>query len=382
MGTEWNAVLGHFLVNRYGVSTGDSVISIDGPFDFLVPPGFKKSISAQTFFQDVKVGKEKWTSTGTESSPSLTGLVQVREVAKGMQANAYVVYLVVVDPQTLKVLSKSEIYRGPDEKIFPARLVGSNGSVVAVDDGSATTEYNAASLTRGLDVMTGKELWRHGGRLHNASEGNAVVMEITGESSRLYTCNRLSLMSVETGSVVLTLDDRTINNQHCNMLGAGFFGPYLQVVTDQNKYQYFDIKTGAPRTLPEHIIELDPVSGLILAGVPYNSYDTSPNEGLGVIDPATGTKMYWVDFAQVRLLKLGISVFYDGLLYLGTTDGKPVVDARSGKTVSDNDGMMPILSVDAFVLWNNGKLYPQGDRPAPSSASSSSATSSKASSTP
>jgi len=299
------------------------------------------------------------------AEPRLAALVEVNFSAMDLTPARAEMRLVVLGAdqrgiQTSVTLSKNEGagYGGPTFE-----LVGSSEPAIIVNEVYSdfiTGDTGSANISRAFDTSTGKLLWQASGRVDRTLGDIAVLRRITlGEESGLgFTCRTLHGIQVSTGRVLWDVDRSwlpAVTEYSCRsiILDDALLAERYVLVEVNGESILIDAATGTRLNWRSdddgYDVKADPLSGNIFSP----QRDAKPAE---VFDPASGEVIFSMQSDQAYALQLYAVSFFDGKLYVTTTDADLVIDAMSGSTLERGWDSWPIANPGPWVLFNDGRL--------------------------
>ncbi|TDP97783.1 hypothetical protein [Labedaea rhizosphaerae] len=358
---------GHFLYKRPFNTSEDP--RVDGPIELYVIGHGPVTLKAAELFPDKAVVGESYTSIGTEAKPLIAAAVQVREEAKGLDPQQFVILLAAIDPASQTVLHTTEVLRGDDQTgSAPHKLTGSpDGAAVAF---ATDTTTKAPATSYAFDAMTGAKLWQKQGWIQGPVLG-AVTVFTKGSGTQedhktpcevaldvevatgktLHTTNSASMGTPCPSIEVIAIDANGGTSQQAEKQ------KYVRITAStSDKESTYEARTGADRTLPATVVAADPRSDLVFPLGRISDRNTQRVEPFGVLDTTTGRPAWILDAQKAYQLEAVVQAVYRGRIYLKTTDQAPVVDLATGKTLEDNAARYPIGAVDSWTYWSDGTL--------------------------
>lgn len=355
--------LGHFLVAPKSIEGDFRVPSTDGKAQLFIPGRGETTIAGQRLIPGSEVLRESYTSIESKGRPLLAGTVLVREPAKGLNPPQFVTHLVAVDPRTMEVVKRTEVFRSDTQDHYATGLTGSDGPSVAFEVGTHGATVHDSYVVFAFNAVTGEKLWEKPGFAQGQVLGSVVVVS----HAKYPACSLYTAVDIQTGSELYQVDSKALSNP-CDFTKIASYpdSGVVEWIAERGTYvrfkgessQSFKATTGKKILLPDVLLGVDPKSSLVVG----SNSDTPAQGGFrqfSVTDVETGETLWSLDKNTSAGLSAKVLSFYQGRLYLETADQTPVVDVRTGRVLEENSARYPIGDVDEWTLWSDGTVEKQ-----------------------
>jgi hypothetical protein len=232
-------------------------------------------------------------------------------------------------------------------------FAGGSGDDVVVSEGDTDDGY----LSEGIDVRSGKLLWRNRAFLAGATVGGTAVgtLDSSAASDQGATGTlgplRLTGVDINTGRILWLGPSQLFGVQvlpsdgHTALVAAGLWSSSGNVIAivdmATGEIRYLPRSSGTPGGGSPWTCEFDGVSTDVCSADLYQGQAVA-------VDASTGRVLWQLpDRAQNRIAP-NVTSAWHGAIYGTTPSGPVVLDARSGKDRNDSPGVAPVL-LDAYV---------------------------------
>lgn len=318
-------------------------------------------VDAKSMFPTDDVVSQHWTVTGKADEQYVVGIVETRIASSGLEPMKFVLSAVKLDLE-----SKQAVVSAKNE-LSVSECKGAYGHVVgSYSDTFAFTEYrpgdggkcNGTQFQKGIDAGTAKVRWEADTAWKDAAFGTLVGVSSTKTARYNRECYTYTGIDIATGEDSWVFDSATqaVVDGYCftadfNTLEGG-------IARIGNKFPgsflgYIDIRTGERRTVIEPLAHFDPITKYAVM-VDYKGPVT-------VYDTVTGNSIYEITDERRRALGANSQGLFGGRLFLTTSDQYLEIDTKTGDIVSETQSVLPLMVVNGYVLFSDGKLIPFAD---------------------
>ena len=372
IGTDWESV-GDVLVEgsaiagpeiMWGEQIGGGVAGFGDSLTFYVPGVGRSRVNLTASFTGGTIRNDLATITGGGSDPLVVVVATVMLPSHGLTPESTEIDLATIDLTSQRTIYTGKVDASADTSLSAESIVGSPKNVVALDESFA---HSKPDTVIGIDARTGSVAWKMAGAsiqgaAHDSIEVATVTSGTDGMGGTGDPCEIMNGVNTNSGATIWRVNSTSqpSGGSDCSVLGgarnyAGD-GDLLVAELDSTSgelFDSFDGSTGASVTIKDEDDVYDPLRGYGANGGTAPSGEVSD---LVVYDTKTGATVYRMPAAQVTALQLQVRSIFDGYLYTSTTDGNPVVDVATGKTVSNDDKDVPLMQVGSWTLFTSGEL--------------------------
>ncbi len=337
-----NDVVGHFFVNHVFIDNGRPWVR--GEADLTFPTLGKVQVSAKKLFPGREITGQVYTSIGSAARPLIGAVIEYRQPATGLDEQKYKTDVVAVDPVNLSVLKDTEVQSLDTSTSNDTPLSGSMSNVMAVSLPSGED-----GITRGYDALTGARVWERGGTFYQAALGTVAMWSDGNGTYMNQSCAKATGVDVATGRDVFTVQTVDVWPEWCTEArGSTELGSLLRF-SGKTAPRYVDFQTGTVVKAAGKPLMVDPERRFIVTDV---------DGAIQVAELATGTVKWQLGKDKASKLQARALGFYNGKLYLQTTDQSPVVDVATGKTIVNVAARYPIAVIDDWVVFSDRAVEP------------------------
>lgn len=364
---DWS-VFGPYLVNQG--SPGTRTVSVNGSATIVLPGREPVTISASDLLPQDEVLDAQYTyGTDDDGEPVLIAVVQIRTPASGLTPEGEHHEVVVIDTTGApELVSRAELA----DEVPGAGLLSTSGTgQIAV---AHHPDESDAGGVYGIDAATGEITWSEEGVTLGEFAHYANVLPAPDDDYYWEDCGGINTArNIVTGEAALTVDLSDTDLRCPGHFDDRFWlFREFQEIENEDTWDYeaiythhiYDIESQGHVEITTHTWDVDslnkdPVRPLART----NGYTTDYGEGsqdLAVFDITTGNEVYALGAEQAEALNVDVSGFYDGKLYVTTSDEQLVIDVDAGDDIGTWE-VYPVgqwSTVEGDYTWmSDGSLH-------------------------
>lgn len=355
---QWTP-FGPFLKpNAFSGATG-----APGPVDVVVPGRGDVWLDATELLPGEEIESELYSFTYDGDTPVIAGIVQVRVPPEDdhparLRTSVLGISMTATGEGGTKavLLTRTNVFTGV-EHTASLGATSELGVVAVLIDGELLPESEQMRRLIGVDVVRGTEVWfkEHGEPLYG--EGSAIWFAGDVENPGEIGCDGvLEGFSVASGKTLWRVNNlRALADAEwggeCPELGS-VNGEFVPLTWGGDVVGVLDVPGG-------HVVEfaarrIDPELPLAVVG-------GEPDTGVDLVvqDLRTGKIMYSMVSAQVDELGLSVRALIDGFLYADSSDGRVLIDVRTGEHLRQEWEEYPLAVLGDHLWMSDGGLVPR-----------------------
>ena len=372
VGIGWTPV-GRVLVASNGISRydhSDTTVTINRArgaaplLEVFVPGVGERSLDLSSAFPAGQVNSEVATVAGPTHHMLFVIVANERIPAVGLNPESAQVDIATFDLTTGALAYRGTLGKSTDPSSTFGSLSGSDTNVVAVE------AYNAIL---GINAATGGTIWQMPAPANSgigivAAAQNSIVVQsdTSGTDGNRHPCVVETGVATATGDTLWSVDSTKVPATVDNCPSTGIDSELGAIVVvgfhdidgtggPGVPSRAFDAQTGTPLTLQIYTVRnYDPIRGYAL-NLPEDAFGALTGN-VSVYDVHTGKTIYEIDQAKAKALNLRVVSLFDGYLYVQTTDGSPVIDVVTGKTIANSSSRYPENLVGSWTFYSDGTL--------------------------